>query len=269
MKKTRDRHGGWIVRGFRHIRQMAFVIGELTAREIKRKYARSSLGIIWSVLNPLLYMIVMTIVFSGLFQSSIDKYPVYILTAYMMFDFYAKSSEASLTVLVDNRDMLLKIKYPRQILILSRVFTAVVNMGYMMLAYILMLIVFGVPIRWTVVFFPAAVFFEILFAAGVSYFLSVKYVFFRDVKFLHKQFIYFCVHLIAMYYPVDRLSGYVRKIVENNPWYLYIEVARDCVLYGRIPKKGSMAAIICWGIGVFLAGYLYFKKKDNYVMQKI
>lgn len=251
------------------VRQYAFIVGELTSRELKRKYARSSLGILWSIFNPLLYMSVMTLVFAGLFRSSIDKYPVYILTAYIMFDFFTKASEASLTVLVDNRDMLMKIKYPRQVLVLSRVFTALVNFGYMLLPYVLMLFLFHVQIRWTAVFFLADVFFELLFSAGISYFLAVEYVFFRDVKFLHKQFIYFWVHMIAMYYPLDRLSGTVRLIVENNPWYLFIKAARECIMYGQIPEKGTMASVACWGIGVFLAGYLYFMKKDNDVMQKI
>lgn len=251
------------------VRQYLFIVGELTSRELKRKYARSSLGILWSIFNPLLYMSVMTLVFAGLFQSSIDKYPVYILTAYIMFDLYTKASEASLTVLVDNRDMLMKIKYPRQVLILSRVFTALVNFCYMLIPYVLMLFLFDVQIRWTAVFLLADVFFELLFSAGISYFLAVKYVFFRDMKFLHKQFIYFWVHMIAMYYPLDRVSGSVRMIVEYNPWYLFVKAARECVMYGQIPKKGTMAAIACWGTGIFLAGYLYFMKKDNDVMQKI
>ncbi len=260
MKETRNKTS---------IKQYAFVVGELTSRELKRKYARSSLGILWSIFNPLLYMVVMTIVFSGLFQSSIDKYPVYILTAYIMFDLYTKASEASLTVLVDNRDLLMKIKYPRQVLILSRVFTALVNFGYMLIPYVLMLFLFGIQIRWTAVFLPLVVLFEMLFSVGISCFLAVKYVFFRDTKFLHKQFIYFWVHMIAMYYPLDRVSGYVRKIVENNPWYLFVKAARDCIMYGQIPKKGTMTAIACWGIGVFLVGQLYFVRKDNDVMQKI
>ena len=75
--------------------------------------------------------------------------------------------------------------------------------------------------------------------------------------------------MIAMYYPLDRVSGYVRKIVENNPWYLFVKAARDCIMYGQIPKKGTMTAIACWGIGVFLVGQLYFVRKDNDVMQKI
>lgn len=251
------------------LKQYAFVIGELTSRELKRKYARSSLGILWSIFNPLLYMVVMTIVFSGLFQSSIEKYPVYILTAYIMFDLYTKASEASLTVLVDNRDMLMKIKYPRQILILSRVFTALVNFGYMLIPYVLMLFLFGIQIRWTAVFLLADVLFELLFSTGISYFLAVKYVFFRDIKFWHKQFIYFWVHMIAMYYPLERVSGYVRGIVEHNPWYLFVKAARECIMYGQIPGKGTMTAIACWGIGVYLAGHLYFMGKDNDVMQKV
>lgn len=252
-----------------NIRQCFFIIRELTSREIKRKYARSSLGILWSVLNPLLYMIVMTIVFSGLFRTSIDKYPVYFLTAYILFDLYSKASEASLTVLVDNRDLLMKIKYPRQVLILSRVFTALVNFAYTLVPYALMLFLFGVKLCWTAVYLLPAIFLEMMFVAGISYFLAVKYVFVRDLKFLHKQFVYFWMHLVAMYYPVENTSGYVRKIVENNPWYLFIKIARDGILYGQVPEKGTMTAAVCWGIGVFLAGYLYFMKKDNDVMQKI
>ena len=260
MKETRNKTS---------IKQYVFVISELTSRELKRKYARSSLGVLWSIFNPLLYMVVMTIVFAGLFQSSIEKFPVYILTAYIMFDLYTKASEAALTVLVDNRDLLMKIKYPRQILVLSRVFTALVNFGYMLIPYVLMLFLFGVRIRWTAIILFVAVLFELLFSVGVSYFLAVNYVFFRDIKFLHKQFIYFWIHMIAMYYPLDRVRGFGRKVVEYNPWYLFIKVARECVMYGQIPEKGTMAAIVCWGIGAFLAGYLYFMKKDNDVMQKI
>ena len=100
------------------IRQYVFVIRELTAREIKRKYARSSLGIIWSVLSPLLFMVVLSLVFSTMFKRSIENYPIYYLTGQILWTMYGGATNASMTALTDNKSLLIKAKLPKQVFIL-------------------------------------------------------------------------------------------------------------------------------------------------------
>lgn len=101
-------------------KQYAFVIRQLTARELKRKYARSYLGVIWSVLNPLLSMVVLSLIFSQLFRRSIENYPIYYLTGNILWQAFTGATNASMTSLVDNKMLLLKVKFPMELFILTR-----------------------------------------------------------------------------------------------------------------------------------------------------
>ena len=154
-------------------KQYLFVIRELTSREIKRKYARSYLGIVWSVLNPLLSMTVLSLIFSQMFRRSIENYPIYYLTGNLVWIFFSGATNAAMTTLIDNKAMLIKVKLPLEIFVLARVYTAVVNLGYSMVAYVVMLIVFRITPSWTMLFYPVVVFFLVLFSLGISYFLAI------------------------------------------------------------------------------------------------
>ena len=111
-------------------KQYAFVIKELVSREIKRKYARSSLGIIWSVLNPLLSMAVLSMIFTTIFKRSIENFQIYYLTGNIMWGLFTHATDSAMTALVDNKKLLIKVKLPMQVFPLARCCTALVNFGY-------------------------------------------------------------------------------------------------------------------------------------------
>ena len=96
-----------------------FVIAQLTSRELKRKYARSYLGVVWSVLNPLLSMAVLSLIFSRLFRRSIDNYPIYYLTGYILWQTFTGATIAAMTTLADNKMLLLRVKFPMDLFILA------------------------------------------------------------------------------------------------------------------------------------------------------
>ena len=152
-------------------KQYMFVIKELTSREIKRKYARSHLGVVWSVLNPLLHMAVISLVFSTMFKRSIENFPIYYLTGSVIWSMFSTATNTSMTALVDNRSLLLKVKLPKQIFVLARIYTAVVNFLYTCIAYALMLAVFRIQITWTALLFPIVVLLILLFSMGIGYIL--------------------------------------------------------------------------------------------------
>ena len=104
-----------------------FVTGQLVAREMKRKYSRSRLGILWSVLNPLLSMAVLSMIFSTMFRKSIEDYPVYYLTGLLIWSFFTAATNTAMTALADNQALLLQVRLPRSVFPLSRVVTAFVN----------------------------------------------------------------------------------------------------------------------------------------------
>ena len=220
-------------------RQYWFVVQQLTARELKRKYARSVLGVVWSVLNPLLSMAVLSLIFSQLFRRSIENYPIYYLTGYLLWQAFTATTNAAMTTLADNRALLLKVKFPMELFILTRGATALVNLGYSLVAYGVMLVVFQVPLRWTLAYLPVVVACLFLFALGISYLLSAAYVFFGDIK---------------------HLSGFIRQVVEANPLYLYIRCLRGAVMEGLPPAGWELGLMAAWGVGVYLLGWGVFRR---------
>lgn len=251
------------------LKQYIFVIGELTSREIKRKYARSSLGIIWSVLNPLLTMVVMSLIFSTMFRGSIENFPIYYLTGQIFWTLFSASTNSSMTALVDNKNLLVKAKLPKQTFILSRIYTSLVNFGYTCIAYVLMLVVFRIPLSWSMLLFPIDVIFGLVFSMGIGYMLAVAYVFFADIKYLYSVLLTLWMYMSAIFYPVSRLSDAMQAVIGCNPVYVMIAFARDCVMYGQVPEPMMWIKLIGWGIGSFAAGMLVFRAKENQVMQKI
>ena len=120
------------------LKQYFFVLRQLVSRELKRKYARSYLGILWSVLNPMLSMAVLSMIFSTMFKKSIQNFPIYYLTGLIIWQLFSTATSTSITTLVDNRQLLLKVKLSKETFVLARVFTAVANFGYTFIAYIIM-----------------------------------------------------------------------------------------------------------------------------------
>jgi ABC-type polysaccharide/polyol phosphate export permease len=251
------------------IKQYIFVIKELTAREIKRKYARSSLGVLWSILNPLLNMSVMSLIFSTMFKRSIENFPIYYLTGQIFWGLFSGATNSSMTALVDNKNLLIKAKLPKQTFLLSRIYTALVNFGYTCLAFVLMLAVFRIRPTVTVLLFPVDVLFAMAFSMGIGYMLSVAYVFFADIKYLYSVLLALWMHLSAIFYPVDRLSANMQLVICNNPVYLMIAFARECVMYGTLPAREEWVKLAAWSLGTFVVGMLVFRSKENQVMQRI
>lgn len=251
------------------LRQYAFAIREMTGREIKRKYARSVLGIIWSVLNPLLSMVVISLVFSTMFRRSIQNFPIYYLTGQTFWTLFQTSTNAAMTALVDNKSLLLRAKLPKQVFMLSRIYTSLVNFAYTCIAYVLMLLVFKVPINPAMPLFLLAVLFMVLFSMGIGYALATAYVFFADIRYLYGVFLTFLMYLSALFYPVDMLPDAMQRVIEVNPVYVMIAFARSCVMDGIVPAPIEWLKAIIWSLGSLAVGLLIFKRNENKVMQKL
>lgn len=253
----------------REIKQYYFVIKQLVAREIKRKYARSFLGIVWSVLNPLMSMAVMSMIFTTIFKRSIENYPIYYLTGTIFWQLFSGATNSAMTALVDNRNMLLKVKMPKQIFVLARIYTALANFGYTCIAYVIMLLVFRIEPSPLLLLFPVDVLFILLFSMGLGYLLSILYVFFADIKHLYSVILTLWMFMSAIFYPYDTLTDFMKMIIGANPIYIYIAFARECVMYREYPEPMMWIKMILWGIGSFLIGWLVFRHKENMVMQKV
>ena len=250
-------------------KQYFFVIQELTSREIKRKYARSYLGIVWSVLNPLLTMVVMSLIFSYMFKRSIENFPLYYLTGNIFWTMFSGATNSAMTALVDNKNLLLKAKLPKQTFVLSRVYTSLTNFGYTCVAYVLMLIIFRVKPSWIMLLFPFDVALALIFASGIGYILSILYVFFADIKYLYSVLLTMLMYMSAIFYPVTSLPPILQELIGYNPIYMSIYIAREAVIYQHMPHYSAWIKLGISAIVSFSVGLAVFKKKENDVMQRV
>lgn len=250
-------------------RHSLYVIRELTKREIKRKYARSYLGIAWSILSPLLNMAVVTFIFSYVFSRNIENYPAYYFTGHIITAFFSTATTHAMTALKDNRGMMLTTKIPKEAFVISRVYTALVNLGFSCIAFVAVLIFFRITPTPMIVLFPVDVFFLTLFALGVSYALSVWFVHFEDTRNIFGIVIMILTRFSALFYSADVLTPTVRRLVSFNPLYTYVKVARDSILYGKLSEPQFMIQMAAWGVGMFIVGRLIFKLSKNRIMEKL
>ena len=249
------------------LKQYIFVIRELTAREIKRKYSRSFLGVFWSVLQPFLYMCVMTAVFSG-FTLNISSYPAYYIIGFTLWTMFITSTTTSMTALVDNRNLFQKSKLPGEIFVLSRVYTAFVNLLFSSVTILIVIIFFRIKIKWTILIFFVDIICELMFTTGVSYLFATIYVFNKDIKFLWKNFSVILVHMIAVYIPITRYPERIQEYTKYNPLYVYPNVARDAILNGTYNVEELLRMVI-WAVVSLLIGLVFFRICENEIIKKL
>ena len=174
-----------------------------------------------------------------------------------------------MTALADNQTLILQVKFPKEVFPFARVYTAFVNFLYSLIAYGIILLIFRIRLSAAVFLFPVIVFFVFLFSLGMGYLLSVLYVFFGDVRHLYSVFLTLWMYLSALFYPLELLPEAMQRVIWQNPIYNFIAAARDCILYGTLPRPAAMIRIFVWGIGVYGAGKFVFQKSQSKVIQKL
>lgn len=241
------------------------VLGSLVGKNIKNQYRRSVLGILWTVLNPLLNMLVMAFVFGNFFKNDISMdYPVYVLSGNIVFSLMRSATTSSLTCMVNNYDLLTKTRIPYAVFPISNVLSSTVNFGFSLVALVIVMLVRmskGVMFHWTMIliifaWLPAILF----FSAGISFVLSVVYVRFRDIKHLYSVFLTLWMYSTPVFYSLDKMNlgkGYLTAM-SFNPMLHYLQCFRDLV-NGTIPSGKEF--LICYGVGLGCLGigYLIFR----------
>lgn len=185
------------------------LLGELIARDIKTKYRKSVLGVLWTLLNPLFMMIILSVVFSNLFKFDVEYFPVYLLSGQLIFNFYSEATTASMSAIMDNGSLLKKIYVPKYLFVLSRVFSSTINLLASFTALILVMLAMRVELHYTVLLVPIPLIFIVLFSLGVGLILSAITVKFRDIMHLYSVFVTALMYLTPVIYPMVNFTGMV------------------------------------------------------------
>ncbi|MCM1305875.1 MAG: ABC transporter permease [Bacteroides sp.] len=247
-------------------RKSVVVLGSMVKKNIKNQYRRSVLGIFWTVLNPLLNMLVMWFVFDKIFGRSSSElfYPVYILSGTITFNFMRSATVSSLPCMVNNYDLLTKTRVPYSVFPLSQNMSSVVNLGFSVIALIILMLA---CIPQGVKFYPTMLMLVVpwlpsifLFSLGLSLALCSIYVRFRDIKHFYEVFLTLWMYATPIFYTLDslKLGSTAGKILRLNPMYYYVGYVRD-LLMGIVPSWQTH--LICYGVGiaVFIIGAIIFR----------
>ena len=247
------------------------LLGELTRKSIKLKYRSSWLGILWSFFQPLLNMIVLSVVFGRLLgrnAAGVICYPVYLFSGRIIYEFFVTSTKQSMTAFRRNAAIIKKVYVPKYMYPLSSILSSYVTTMISMICYVMVWIFFkltgvnggdGLVFSWHFLFMVVPLFIMLIFSTGVGMILSVLCVYFRDIEYIWDVLMRLLMYLLPILYSIQRFGpkSRLRLVIKINPIYSMIELFRQCVLTGEWmhPKMllyASVSAIIMLAIGLLI-----------------
>lgn len=247
--------------------QYRFLLSELVKKGIVLKYRRSYLGLLWTLLEPLLNMLVLTFVFGTLFGNKEKAYPVYILSGRLLYSCFSQATKTALRSIRANSGMINKVYVPKYLYPLSSVIYSYVIFGFSLIVLVGVSLVLGIwPTKYVLmVWIPLLLLF--LFSLGIGMILATFGVYFRDMQYLWDVGLTMLMYLCAIFYYPDRFfSAGKGWVLECNPLYCIIALFRDCI-YGRpLEIKYILYAGIWSAISLMIGAYIFKKKEDNFIL---
>jgi len=256
-------------------KEYVYLLQQLVIRDFKVKYKRSILGVLWSVLNPLFTMIILTLVFSHIFNAkdpSIKDYSVYLLSGLIFFNYFSEATTLAMGSIVNNFNLITKVYMPKYIFPFSKVLSSALNFLFSFVALYLILgfaVAHGtLTITWVHIFLPLDMIYVIIFALGVGLFLSAISVFFRDMFYIYGILLTAWMYLTPIMYSLNILkdsqySVFMLPFEKINPLYYYINYARTIILSSTAPSlKQNLVCLAC-SIITLIIGTLFFRSKQD------
>jgi len=244
-----------------------FLLRQLVSRDFKIKYKHSSLGLLWSFFNPLLTMLIQYLVFSTLFRSSIENFPLYLLSGIVLFAFFNECIASGMESITANASLINKVYVPLAIFPLSKVISALINLMISFILLIGAMILSGAPFTKALLLMPAAVGMLILFCLGMTFLLATLNVFFRDMKFLWGVISLIWMYATPIFYPESIIPENFSALYRLNPLYHFITMIRTILIYGKSPDPLTFIWSFAYAFFMLLIGLWLFRKKQDRFFQ--
>lgn len=249
-----------------------FILKQLVTKDFKIKYRRSVLGVAWSVLNPLLMMVVMSIVFSTIFGQSRngsitpEMYPLYLIVGNITFSVMSESTNQALMSIIWASSLLKKVKVHRWVFPVQKVLFSLVNFSFSLVAVALVMLFFRVVPTWHLILLPVCLLLLMCFCMGLGMMLSALAVFFRDVMHLWTVVITAWMYLTPIFWTTDcisQMAHWIQVLVVVNPMYNYLQFMRDIFLFNTVPSALTFGLCVAWAILALAIGYTVFHKTEH------
>ena len=244
-------------------RRYGFLIEQLVRRNFNTKYRQSILGVLWSFLNPLLTMLVQYLVFSTLFRSAIDHFPVYLISGIIVFSFFTECVTLGMDAIVMNASLITKVAIPKLIFPFSRALSSLINFLISLLPLLLLMLLTGVRVSPALLLLPLMIALLFLFALGVTLVMATLNVFFRDTRFLWSVISLLWTYATPIFYPDTIWPEGLRGIFHLNPMYQLIDFLRQIVIAGIPPTPERLLACGAGAFGMLMIGLVIFRRYEE------
>lgn len=248
------------------LKKNAFLFEQLVKRDFSQKYKRTALGMGWSVLSPLLTLLVMRLVFTQFFGRNTPHYTTFLFCGTLVMSFYREATTNGMTSLLTNAGIISKINVPKYLFLLSKNVSAVVNFLLTLVVFFVFCIIDSIQFTPKIILLVFPIICLTVMNIGVGMILSALYVFFRDMTYLYGIFLMLLNYLSGIFYQVDRFSPSVQRLFLLNPVYVYIKYFREIVIEANIPSLQYHALCIFYSLFFFLIGcYMYKKNNQQFI----
>jgi ABC-type polysaccharide/polyol phosphate export permease len=246
------------------------LVRALVARDLKVRYRRSALGFVWTMLQPLLMMIVLRTVFGTLFKEKMGNtsevvlnYSVYVLAGILFWNFFSQSIVASMNSLRGNAMLLQKLPVPKAVFPVATVLSGVLNLLFALVPLFLILLVTHHPLTPALFFLPISIALAAIFTLGAGLLLSPLAVFFSDTVELITVLLTLLLYLTPVFYPKGIVPAKMLWIVRFNPIRSILEVFRDPIYYGKVPPLSHLAVSVSIAAIAFGFGSWVFRRSSD------
>lgn len=249
------------------LKENQFLFEELVKRDFKKKYKRTALGMFWSMLSPLLSLLVMALVFTQFFGRDTPHYIIYLFSGNIVMSFFRESTKSGMVCLMTNANIFSKINVPKYLFLFSKNVSALINFGLTIIIYLIFVAVDGIHFHFGFLLLLFPVVCLTVMDIGIGMILSALYVFFRDTEYLYDVFLTLLTYLSAVFYNVDRFPVKIQRCFLANPVYVYIKYFRTIVIDGVVPSLAYHGLCIAYsllflGIGCWV--YKHYNRKFIY-----
>jgi lipopolysaccharide transport system permease protein len=238
------------------------LILRLAWSDFKLRYKSSALGFFWSLLEPLLMLLVLYVVFSNLMRVQVEHYQLFLLLGIVLWNFLDRGTSMSIWGIIGKPSLVQKVYFPRDILVISTCTTALMMTALEFVVFIIFMVIFRVLPGWTIAFFPVLFVCEFLIILGLSMALSALNVYFRDVQFIWRLIVQVGFFATPILYPITIFPEKIRWIVMLNPIAQIINMMRDCTLYRIAPEPLNLTYVALSSLVLLVLGYIIFDRLE-------
>jgi ABC-type polysaccharide/polyol phosphate export permease len=250
-----------VIEELRDLMRYRDLLAQLIARNIKIRYKRSVLGVLWTMINPLMMTIILTLVFSELFRFTVPLYAIYVLSGMMLWSFFSQVTVSAMSELVWGGTLLNRIYMPRSVFAATALGTGLVNLALALPPLLLVVWFMGAPFKAALLSLPLAVLLTALFAFGLSLLLSALAIYFADVFEMYQLLLVAWQFLTPIIYPIEIISEQNRWLFKLNPMYYFVEIFRLPIHQGIWPDAATYAVAALIAVVTLLLGWTVFTSK--------